>query len=692
MDSKIPYNDAENIKSHLSTTQQFERACNENNLQAELTVKDEAARRLRVQTLLLEHENEDLGDQLIQRGTLVDQLHYANEDVHRRLGAAEERLQNNLSEMRLQSKETRGLKIELSNLHVEYANTKQALAEKVALSRENSSLRQELEHFRSQVLSQQTTLSEKLDLERQVKSLEVQLALDKKENRALKKKVMPRSPAPVSVSLDYDDGLPAKTERLETALAHEKQLSEILCNQLTADGKEKAAAFLVSLDEIEPENGLEICRRAVILQRDLAREIEDLEQARSQVKGLEKKLEKERERRQALERKCAEKQQQIEALQNSASVEQNHQAAAAQRQATDMEKKIADMETKMEDMEQLQHQLNELKERLLQEKHDLKASKSRNNVLESKLEQRSTELKTTKGQLKKIESELRQVQSAAILVPAPTVNIPTAKNQRKRPAVAMQESDPIGTPDAGARGRRPANRKGRMEQMVAGEKSMFSITPFLNRTVNMSANTMPAESHESNENEPETEVALDNVQSSPSGARSKGDEKEEPVPAKSRPKAQRQMIEQEEPREKKGLTEATVTSGNKKPALKKPPRTVKPLAKVTEEDSENEENSLPTKAQDGVQTKEQGMVAEEKELKKKKRKLLGGGGRTLFDDDDGELTKRPLKSSLASSKLSGKGGLAGPKGLRGGLQNANGFGAFSPLKKDRRGVGASFLG
>lgn len=73
--------------------------------------KDEAVRRLRVKELLLEHENEDLGDQLIHKGTLLDQLSHANEDAYVRLEAAEELLKNNASEMRVQAKEIRGLKV-----------------------------------------------------------------------------------------------------------------------------------------------------------------------------------------------------------------------------------------------------------------------------------------------------------------------------------------------------------------------------------------------------------------------------------------------------------------------------------------------------------------------------------------------------------------------------------------------------
>ena len=63
--------------------------------------------------------------------------------------------------------------------------------------------------------------------------------------------------------------------------------------------------------------------------------------------------------------------------------------------------------------------------------------------------------------------------------------------------------------------------------------------------------------------------------------------------------------------------------------------------------------------------------------KKKKRKFLGAGT-TLFDEDDGEPA-RPLAAAAVRRIKAPLGG------------GSNGFGAFSPLKRHKRGVGASFL-
>ena len=116
------------------------------------------------------------------------------------------------------------------------------------------------------------------------------------------------------------------------------------------------------------------------------------------------------------------------------------------------------------------------------------------------------------------------------------------------------------------------------------------------------------------------------------------------------------------------------------------------LENVVEE--ENEENEAPLEAvprtsQAAGPTKRLTFppsLNEEAEPKKKKRKILNGGAaKTLFDEDEAEVV-RPGKASLGPSKTFPtwiKGGLSRP---RSGVEAAGpaAFGAFSPLKKDRK--------
>jgi hypothetical protein len=368
--------------------------------------------------------------------------------------------------------------------------------------------------------------------------------------------------------------------------------------------------------------------------------------------------------------------------------------------------------------EEFQTQIEALRKDLAREKREggkaqkeaekeLKASESRHTVLESRLDQMRTKLRATIDQLKECQTELSQARMAA----AKQVTMSTsadgpARNPRKRAALEMSTDVTIGTPDGVAiRGKRPAVKRGTKDQTVLGDKSMFSITPFLNRTVNMASNT-PAKDEEPDILEEDEQAGNDKAPSI------RQDKVEQDAPTISEvsspiaaPKARgkKKVTESSGVADKKALGEAKAAAQNKKPPPKK--RAVSTLEKVTEEDvDENEEPAPATSTADSLKTaaaskavnakpaKLQTKTVETDETgpKKKKRKLLGG--KTLFDEEDGEATKRPAKVSLGAPRLlgKGKGGLAGPGGgLKAGL--GAGFGAFSPLKKDRRGVGASFL-
>ena len=85
------------------------------------------------------------------------------------------------------------------------------------------------------------------------------------------------------------------------------------------------------------------------------------------------------------------------------------------------------------------------------------------------------------------------------------------------------------------------------------------------------------------------------------------------------------------------------------------------------------------------------------EPKKKKRKLLGGGreNKTIFDGEveDEDAVPKPVPTTAATKRVKS---LGGPKAMmaKGPLsttRNAFGKTSFSPLKRDRRGVNASFL-
>jgi hypothetical protein len=365
-----------------------------------------------------------------------------------------------------------------------------------------------------------------------------------------------------------------------------------------------------------------------------------------------------------------------------------------------------------------QQQMEELRKDLARERRemekarkevekDLNDSDTRRTVLESRMDQMRTKLRTTREELKECQNELSQSRVAVVMgSSASTSGEALARNPRKRGALEMSTDDAIGTPDGVAvRKKRPAVKRGRNDQTMLGEKSMFSITPYLNRTVNIDrAPDSPGQ-------EKEPEVAENENAETQAKEASKSRDEEEAIehplddtkPTSSFPKvpAKRKNGKKVGQIERDVLAEGRAGSTNKKPGPKKS-QTINTLEKVTEEDvDENQQPDSVIDLSTGDATKPvapktskvqlKNNEPDEVEPKKKKRKLLGGG-ETIFDEEDGEAMKRPAKVALGPPRLLGKGGLLAPKGgPKGTFGVGNAFGAFSPLKKDRRGIGASFL-
>jgi hypothetical protein len=462
--------------------------------------------------------------------------------------------------------------------------------------------------------------------------------------------------------------------------------------QQTVLAEKLALQRQVSTLEVELETEKRVSKRAAQKTRNSDAEIE----LQTQLDQLQKDFAREKRERENV-RKEAE-------MEHQSQVEELQRELAQEKRAREKNRK--ETETDVQD------RLEELQKDLAREKRDgekarkeaekeLKSSETRVSVLESKLDQFRTKLRATKDQLKECQSELSQARAAvAKAEPAASKADAALKNPRKRGALEMSTDVDIGTPDGVAmRGKRPVTKRGRTDQTMVGEKSMFSITPFLNRTISMAPDTpdketkpdAPEKEQQKITGEPTVSVvreqpSLRQVDPSPTAA------------PKSRGK--KKVAENEPVTENKILAEAKASNKNGK-APAKQPRMLHTLEKVSEE--EVDENEVP-KLVPGAKVSGAPMIfkagqvqlksvdAEESGPKKKKRKLLGGG-KTLFDEEDGEATKRPAKVSLGPPRILGKGGLAGPKGgLKGGLNIVSGFGGFSPLKKDRRGVGASFLG
>ena len=416
----------------------------------------------------------------------------------------------------------------------------------------------------------------------------------------------------------------------------------------------------------------------------------ELEETRQQHRRLEKQDEKRSRKIESLEQGLEDYKQKLEeALEAVKSADKDHTQ-------TSKEKVAAVERSKHEEVEAVKNELYaEQKERQRLERTHAKESQSWDAdkaVLDDKLSQFRTKLRSTKDKLKETEAELENARAASTTVHAPTQRARTAKNPRKRTASESVDPDAaIGTPGDGH-----ANKRVKRASSIIGEKSNFSITPLLNKTVSVQAEgaDVPVESVE--DDSPSTRVEnsakISKVALAPSSA------------GKSNPKI----------KPKRSVASATT------------------LEDVAEEDESNDENTVPTtmkpknKSEKPMKTVTKPTLKPRKSLtnfttfresslqpgsrpgsippaQKKKRKLLGSAGaKTLFDDEeDGDATEGSKTSSKATlSGLGGqrafgtfKSGLGGIGGSllskrRGPLQSADGF-AFSPLKKERRAMAAA---
>ena len=300
---------------------------------------------------------------------------------------------------------------------------------------------------------------------------------------------------------------------------------------------------------------------------------------------------------------------------------------------------------------------------------------NKNTALESRLDAFRNKLKTTKDQLKETQTALQKAETSAIAASgraAASANpaIPVVRNPRKRAAVEMDADTMIGTP-----GDLPAAKRNKKSSTLPGEKSMFSVTPFLNRTVSVVPGSHALEIGEKEDGDNEE------LPTSPSRtSRSKA-----PVASELRDKGKSTV-----PANKPGVLEtAKASKAISRPLPARKPKAGPTLEKVAEE--ENDKNQGPTAAP--IQPTASESLADETitdgiEMKRKKRKLLGGGlGKTLFDEDEGDVLKdKGIVGGVRGFGTLARGGLAGTKFLpRTALgASARGFGTISPLKKDRK--------
>ncbi|KAK1762368.1 hypothetical protein QBC33DRAFT_283555 [Phialemonium atrogriseum] len=631
--------------------------------QHSIVVKDEEARRLKLRSVLLQNENGTLKDQLAQKDDQVTQLITKCDAFHGQLEAAAQKCRQHETQMRIQARELSNLKEEMSSLDSVTKDSAKTLTEKLALSREVALLKPEIEHLRSQLSHQKDVLAEKLALERQINALEVELA---NEKRAVQKAASKQS--------REDDGgeeLRKHVRDLEKQLAKEKRTAQ---KALQNQGSKDTAAE------------------------------EEIQELREKLAEAERML--------ATEKQAASK----------ATKTKNATTTDSTEELDQLREKIAETKAALAREKKEKDQIRKEYESALAE------AEGRRLPLEERLDNVKAKLRETREELKQCRADLQRAQEQAAKKPAGKA--PAGKKRRANDITA-EETLLLHTPNKGEdRPKRTAKRG--FGPAAVGEKSTFSITPFLNKTINLSDISPKPQGENSTD-------ATTTVSMSANGEPTATEPSEEPAVKA----AAKTTASGGKPRGRpttKALAESSPSRKNMPaPKRRKAPVAESTLEKVTEEaeeDGQGQENRPAEEAADGKKAvsalKRQpqlvppnttdptgaptaaaaavASVTEQSEPKKKKRKLLGASSKaTLFGGEaDAEDAEHPVVATAATATATattaatkrapaarvalGAGGVAkrAVVGL-GAAKNAFAGAAFSPLKRDRRGVNASFL-
>lgn len=182
---------------------------------SERIYEEERLRTLRLQQLLLAHENDALQQELIDIEVQLEDQKNHDDDAQERLGQLEAELQRAQGELRARTREVERYKAELQAMNTVTTDSTKLLTEKLALAREVASLKPEIEHLRSQSALNQNILAEKLALERELSTVQVELETERR--------TVQRAKANASKATEADLKLGSQVEELKKELAKERR-------------------------------------------------------------------------------------------------------------------------------------------------------------------------------------------------------------------------------------------------------------------------------------------------------------------------------------------------------------------------------------------------------------------------------------------------------------------------------------
>lgn len=524
------------------------------------------------------------------------------------------------------------------------------LAEKLALSRELALLKPEIDHLRSQVSHQKDVLAEKLALERQLDSLQAELANEKRAAQEATRRQESKDTA-------IEEELRQRVADLEKNLTAEKKASE---KAKKAQGKAK--------DDTEDK----LRQQVANLEQRLASEQKASEKAQKVAEKVQSDAEEEL-------------RQQVAELEKKLDDEKRSAQQAKRAQSSDEKNAQADLQTKVSDLEkQLASERQYMDRMRVNSEKEAAVACDQEDMLTQRIEEFKKKLRETRAELKEVRAELTQARTTttttvALKEDGPRKPQAKSKAGKKRGAHEISVDEMlIDTPGNGdGRAKRPLKKKG-IESSMVGEKSEFSITPFLQK-----ANTVQvSETIEEEVEEPSILVG-------------KGDSAAPII----EPEAEtaEEVLGDVEPQPTKSLAKALKMikpkAKEKKPRGKAKGSALGPSSANANAGTATSDEAAGEPEQAGKENVPE--ATNNAEPKKKKRKLLGTSSKgTIFDkeEDAGEEDVAPVPTAAVKRKPAGV-KAASKKGPVASLSRTGAFGGkiFSPLKRDRRGVGASFL-
>lgn len=555
------------------------------------------------------------------------------------------------------------------------------LSEKLALSRELAVMKPAIDHLRSQLSHQKDVLAEKLALERQLNTLEVELANEKRATQ----KALQRHEAQDN---EAGEKLRQRVAELESNLAAEQKAA-----QKAKKAQEKA------------QNGAdeELRRQVAELEEKLAAEQKASEKARKTYQKVQTDADEDLRKQVAdLEAKLANEKRAAQKAKRSQNNDSTEEQTVLQEKVKGLEAQIAADKREVERAQKTSEK-------------EAAAARDQIEMLTQRVEEFKGKLRDTRAELKEVRADLTQARTKTTSVPIKNDDeakkpLSKAKAGKKRGANEISVDEMmLDTPGhTEGRAKRPVKKRG-IEFTTVGEKSTFSITPFLEKsnTLNL-AETIEEEVEEPSILEGKGDPGAPIIEPEAETT------EEIPVGEAPKPKSVAKALKATKPKpaaanEKKArgrpkTQTLTETSPNK--LIGKATSGSNILEKVDEESEEIQKNH-PSKEDAPVSKKllltanssvdASNTSSENPEPKKKRRKLLGTSNKgTVFDkDEDADVAEAPAPTTAAAATKRKPVGLKASSTRKGPIsalaRGAFAGKSFSPLKKDRRGVGASFL-